>query len=160
MKAVKVVAMSCVLSLASGAWLVAGAQHAGDHMMMSPEDMKWSAVPSLPKGAEITVIEGPLSEAKPFTARLKFPANYRIPPHFHPAIEHVTVISGKFHMGVGDRFDAGKGHGLATGGVAIMQAGVHHYAWTEEPTIVQVHGVGPWGVTYVNPEDDPRKKTQ
>jgi hypothetical protein len=70
----------------------------------------------------------------------------------------VTVISGTFNMGLGDTLDAGKTTPLAAGGVAIMQPKTRHFAWTKEETIIQVHGVGPWAITYVNPEDDPRKK--
>lgn len=56
-------------------------------------------------GAKISVIEGPLSDARPITARIRFPANYRLPAHHHPVIEHVTVLSGTFHMGMGETFD-------------------------------------------------------
>lgn len=130
--------------------------HAG-HMMILPPDLKWAEVPSLPKGAQITVIEGPLNEAKPITARIKFPANYKLPAHHHPVIEHVTVLSGTFHMGTGDKLDPSKTMALTAGGFAIMPPGTPHFAWTAEETIVQIHSVGPWGVTYVNPADDPRR---
>jgi hypothetical protein len=116
-------------------------------------------VPSLPPGAKIAVIEGPPNEAVPFTFRLKFPANYKIPAHSHPAIEHVTVISGGgFNLGMGDKLDMAKTKSLPVGSVAVMQPKTNHFGWTKEETIVQVHGVGPWGINYVNPEDDPRKK--
>jgi len=128
------------------------------HVMVKPDDLKWQDVPSLPPGAKMAVIEGPVSEAVPFTFRLKFPADYKIPAHSHPAIEHVTVISGAFHMGVGDKLDPAKSMALAPGSVAIMQPKTNHFGWTKDETIVQVHGVGPWGVNYVNPADDPRKK--
>ena len=135
------------------------AQTAGhSHIMVTPDDLKWADVPSLPPGAKIAVIEGPITEAVPFTFRLKLPANYKIPAHWHPAIEHVTVISGAFNMGTGDKLDMAKTKALSAGSVAIMQPKTHHFGWMKEETIVQVHGVGPWGVTYVNPEDDPRKK--
>jgi quercetin dioxygenase-like cupin family protein len=124
--------------------------------MVMPADLKWADVPSLPKGAKIAMIEGPLSEAVPFTVRLKFPANYRIPPHWHPAVERVTVLSGTFHLGMGDTFEAKAAHALVTGATAIMQPGIHHYAWTDRETVVQLHGTGPWGITYLNPNDDPR----
>jgi quercetin dioxygenase-like cupin family protein len=138
---------------------VAGtAQGHGDHLMVAPSDLKWGDVPSLPPGAKIAVIEGPLNEAKPFTMRLQFPANYKIPAHYHGAIEHVTVISGTFNMGLGDKLDPKATRALGPGSVAIMQAGTRHFGWTEGETVVQVHGVGPWTVTYVNPADDPRKK--
>ena len=128
------------------------------HMMVSPADLKWSDVPSLPPGAKIAVIEGPLNEAVPYTARLKLPADYKLPAHWHPGIEHVTVISGTFNMGTGDKLDPSKTKPLAAGSVAIMQPKTNHFAWTKEETIIQVHGVGPSAINYVNPADDPRKK--
>jgi quercetin dioxygenase-like cupin family protein len=137
----------------------AHAQHHEDgHLMVLPQDLKWSPVPSLPPGAQISVIEGPLNKAAPITARLKFPANYRLPAHTHPAIEHVTVLSGTFHMGTGDKLDMKKTTPLTVGAFAIMQPGVRHFAWTAEETIVQMHSVGPWGITYVDPTEDPRNK--
>lgn len=135
----------------------AQAHGGGAHSMIVPSEIKWADVPSLPPGAKIAVIEGPLNEARPITARIKFPANYRLPAHHHPVIEHVTVLSGMFNMGMGDKLDMTKTTALPVGGFAIMQPGTHHYAWTSEETIVQIHSVGPWGVTYVNPADDPRK---
>jgi quercetin dioxygenase-like cupin family protein len=128
------------------------------HVLVEPDKLNWAAVPSLPKGAQIAVIEGPMSEAVPFTVRLKFPANYRIPPHWHPAVERVTVLSGTFNMGSGDSFDNTKTQALNPGGVAIMPAKSPHYAWTASDTVVQLHGTGPWGITYIDPADDPRKK--
>jgi hypothetical protein len=135
-----------------------GWTQAGTHIMVSPADLRWADVPSLPPGAKIAVIEGPPSEAVPFTFRLKLPANYKIPAHWHPAIEHVTVISGAINLGLGDKLDEAKTKPLSIGSVAIMQPKTNHFAWTKEETIVQVHGVGPWDLTYVNPADDPRKK--
>ena len=128
------------------------------HMMVTPDELKWADVPSAPTGAKVAVIEGPLSEVGPITFRLKFPADYKLPAHWHPGIEHVTVISGTFNMGAGDTLDTSKTKALSAGSVAIMQPKTHHFAWTKEETIVQVHGVGPWAITYVNPADDPRMK--
>ncbi|MGZ5092816.1 MAG: cupin domain-containing protein [Burkholderiales bacterium] len=128
------------------------------HRMVSPNELKWTDVPSLPPGAKIAVIEGPMSEAVPFTIRLKFPANYRIPAHWHPAVERVTVLSGTFYMGVGDRLDTQNSAALTPGSIMILQAKTNHYAWNKEEVIVQLNGVGPWGITYVNPADDPRQQ--
>jgi quercetin dioxygenase-like cupin family protein len=139
--------------------LAALAQHsaAHQHRHVKASDLRWQDVPSLPKGAQIAVIEGPMSEPIPFTVRLKFPANYRLPPHFHPAVERVTVLSGTFSMGMGDVFDAGKAVAVEAGSMMIMHPGAPHFAFTTGETLVQLHGSGPWGVTYVNPADDPRK---
>jgi hypothetical protein len=129
----------------------------GHHTFVEAERLTWAAVPSLPPGAQIAVIEGPMNEAVPFTVRLKFPANYRIPAHWHPAVERVTVLSGTFHMGMGDRFDSSKTQAVRAGGMMIMPVKSTHFAWTSGETIVQLHGMGPWGITYVDPADDPRK---
>lgn len=130
----------------------------GHHTFVEADKLAWVAVPSLPKGAQIAVIEGPMNEAVPFTVRLKFPANYRIPAHWHPAVERVTVLSGTFNMGMGDSFDSSKTQAVQPGGVMIMPVKSTHFAWTQVETVVQLHGMGPWGITYVNPADDPRKQ--
>lgn len=139
---------------------VALAQHAATHpphRHVKASELRWQDVPSLPKGAQIAVIEGPMSEPVPFTVRLKFPANYRLPPHFHPAVERVTVLSGTFSMGMGDVFEASRAVAVEAGSMMIMHPGTPHFAFTTGETVVQLHGSGPWGVTYVNPADDPRK---
>jgi quercetin dioxygenase-like cupin family protein len=131
-----------------------------DHLMVVPSAVKWSEGPgSLPPGAKFTVIEGDPSKAAPFTMRLNLPKDYKIPPHWHPAIEHVTVLEGSLYMGLGENIDASKATELPIGGFAVMQIGTRHFAFTKNGAIVQLHGVGPWGINYVNPADDPRKKT-
>src|SRR6266849_2675409 len=102
------------------------AQSSG-HRMVSPNDLKWSDVPSLPPGAKIAVIEGPMSEPVPFTVRLKFPANYQIPAHWHPATERVTVLTGTIHMGIGDQLDKQKTTPLSAGSIGIMQPKTNHF---------------------------------
>src|SRR5437879_11273898 len=97
------------------------AQHS-DHKMVSPSDLKWNDVPSLPPGAKIAVIEGPMSEPVPFTVRLKFPANYQISAHWHPAVEHVTVLTGNFHMGTGDKLDRQPSMTMSRGSMVVMHA--------------------------------------
>ena len=152
---------SALLSIGSITFIAPLAAHAQPiehHKMVLPADLKWDDVPSLPPGAKIAVIEGPMNQAVPFTVRLSFPANYRIPAHMHPAVERVTVLSGEFFMGVGDRLDPDKTTGLKPGGIMMMAPGTKHFAWTREATVVQLHGTGPWGITYVDPNDDPRKK--
>lgn len=128
------------------------------HKMIVAKDLKWDDVPSLGAGAKASVLEGPMNEAVPFTVRIKLPANFKIAPHTHPAIEHVTVLSGAFHMGVGEKFDEKGVHKLGVGDMMIMQPKTAHFAMTKEPTVIQIHGSGPWAVNYVNPDDDPRKK--
>jgi hypothetical protein len=124
---------------------------------LTPAELTWTAgPPMLPPGASMALIEGSPSKPGPFTFRLKFPANYRIPPHWHPVKVTVTVISGTFNMGFGDELDTGKGKTLPTGSIFEMPAKIHHFGWTSEETIIQEHGVGPLGVIYLNPAHDER----
>ena len=83
-------------------------------------------------------------------------ANYNISAHNHPTAEYVTVISGKFHIGMGDKLDEKKRVELPRWEV-LCYAHMNHYAWAAEDTVVQVHGQGPFSITYVNPADDPSK---
>jgi uncharacterized RmlC-like cupin family protein len=85
------------------------------------------------------------------------PANYKVPAHYHPKDETVTVISGDFHVGMGDKLDMQKGLVLHPGGFGAVPAGMRHYGWTDGGTVVQIHGNGPFAITYVNPADDPSK---
>jgi ChrR-like protein with cupin domain len=128
-------------------------------MSLTPAELTWTAGPTmLPPGASMAVIEGSFNRPGPFVVRLKFPANYRIPPHWHPAKVTVTVISGTFNMAHGDKLDATKGKVLPAGSIFEMPATIHHYGWASEETIIQHHGMGPFGINYVSPADDPRKK--
>jgi ketosteroid isomerase-like protein/quercetin dioxygenase-like cupin family protein len=126
---------------------------------MNAGDIKWGPVPpNIPAGAQLAVIAGdPSKEGQPYTVRLKMPANYKVPAHYHPADEAATVISGVFNLGMGDKLDTSKGLALQPGGFAYAPAGMHHYGWTTEETVVQINGNGPFAITYVNPEDDPSK---
>jgi hypothetical protein len=116
-------------------------EHSG-HLMLTPADLQWADIPSLPGGAKLAVIEGPLTEAVPFTFRVKFPANFKVPPHWHPATERVTVLSGTLHLGVGDIFDQANTAALPAGSVSIMEPEMHHFGWTGEETAVQSSGMG------------------
>ncbi len=132
---------------------------ADKHTAITPQEFVWVDGPDgLPAGAKMVILEGNPSKVGPFTMRVKAPANYKIPAHSHPAIEHVTVLQGSLHMGVGDKLDETKGKELSVGSFAVMPTHMHHYAWTgNEEVIIQLHGIGPWGIAYINPNDDPRK---
>jgi hypothetical protein len=133
-------------------------EHPGaEHKFYNPDALQWQEAPAaLPKGAKISVLEGDPAKEGPFTMRIVLPANYKIAPHWHPAIEHVTVLKGNFYMGTGERFDMGKARKLETGGYAVMPTKFAHYAFTKNEAVIQLHGIGPWGITYVNSADDPR----
>jgi hypothetical protein len=132
--------------------------HAG-HVVLTPKDLQWTAGPgSLPAGAKMAMIQGDPKNPGLFAMRLRLPADFKIPPHFHPADEQVTVLAGALNMGVGDKFDTSKAATLPRGSFSVMPAKTHHFAFTKEETVIQVHGVGPWSITYLNPADDPRKQ--
>lgn len=123
-----------------------------------PDALKWKDGPSsLPPGAKIAVLEGDPAKAGPFVFRVKVPDGYRIPPHTHPKPERVTVIAGIFNLGMGEKFDATKTEAMPSGSYGTWPAGMKHFVWVKGETIVQFHGEGPWTITYVNPDDDPRK---
>src|SRR5256885_8553316 len=114
--------------------------------------------PSLPRGAQFALLEGNPAEAVPLTLRLKFPANYRVPPHWHAVLEHVTVLSGTLNIGMGEQPTYSGGTALSAGSYAVMPLKMVHYAWTGSDGVVfQLHSVGPWSITYVSPKDDPRQ---
>ena len=122
-----------------------------------PDGLKWQdGPPSLPPGAKFAVLEGDPTKPGPFVFRVKVPDGYKIPPHTHPKPERVTVISGTFHLGMGETFDAKKGEVLPAGTYGTWPAGMKHYVWVKGETVVQFHGDGPWVIQYVNPADDPR----
>ena len=113
--------------------------------------------PSLPPGAEFVLLEGNPAEAVPLTFRLRFPANYRIPPHWHSVIEHVTVLAGTLNVGMGEVATYSGGTALNAGSFAAMPAKMVHSAWAGPDGVTfQLHSVGPWSITYVKATDDPR----
>jgi quercetin dioxygenase-like cupin family protein len=129
-------------------------------MPVNASQLEWAPAPNfVPEGAQLSVLSGDPSKDGLYVIRLKMPAGYKIPAHNHPTTEMVTVISGDFHLGMGDKLDEEKSMLLTAGGYAEAPAHMNHYAWANSPTIVQVHGQGPFAITYVNPADDPRSKS-
>jgi quercetin dioxygenase-like cupin family protein len=129
--------------------------------VFTPEHLSWGPAPAiLPAGARLAVLDGDPTKAGPFTMRLSMPAGYLIPPHFHQVDEHVTVISGAFQVGMGDTFDQGKLTTLPPGTFGVIPPGMRHFARADKATVIQLHGSGPWGLTYVNPADQPNTATK
>jgi len=128
------------------------------HAILADADLKWGAAPpALPKGASLAVVTGDPGQPGPFTIRIRFPAGYQVPPHWHPTDEHVTVLSGTVAFGMGDKVDPAAMKELTAGGFARMPAEMRHYVTAKTEATLQVHGVGPFTLNYVNPADDPRK---
>jgi quercetin dioxygenase-like cupin family protein len=135
-----------------------GKRHA---VSVLPDQVSWKdGPPSLPAGAKAAVLEGDPKEEGPFTMRLSLPDGYRIPPHSHPAAERLTIIKGTFGLGMGDKFDRSAVNSMPAGSYISMEPGTRHFVLAQGNTVVQINGMGPWKINYVNPADDPRKQTQ
>ena len=123
-------------------------------------DLPWKDALALPAGAKLAVLEGDPATEGPFTMRIRLPDGFHIPPHTHPKTERVTILSGTFHVAMGERLERSAARALPTGSYGFWPAEMKHAAWAQGETIVQVHGIGPWAIKYVNPADDPRIKKQ
>jgi anti-sigma factor ChrR (cupin superfamily) len=137
-----------------------GSMHAGPHVLITPDAVKWGpASPALPAGAEAAILYGDPSVAgEPFVVRLKFPDGYKIAPHWHPTDEYVTVLKGTLMMGVGEKFEMTGMKDMPAGTFGRMPKETRHFASAKGDTLIQLNGVGPFAVTYVNAADDPRTK--
>lgn len=134
-----------------------------EHFTVAPDQVTWLTPPPqaafLPKGVKIALIEGgsPLDKG-PFTFRLRFPPGSRLMPHTHPTTDKITVISGTLHQGIGRVFDQTGTEAVAAGGFVYHAGGTPHFVWFDEETVLQFHGMGPFGLTYLDPADDPRNQ--
>ena len=144
--------------IAFAGMMTVGLQSRAMDMVPDPKTLKWAeAPPVLAKGAEMVVLSGDPTKDGPYVFRLKLPANYAIPAHHHPTTENVTVLSGTLYAGMGDKLDKTKATAFEPGGFVSMPANMNHFAWAGTETVIQLHGVGPFVLTYVNPADDPSK---
>jgi quercetin dioxygenase-like cupin family protein len=161
MKKVFLVGVVCVLGMSSGgAQDKAGHSEDMDHVVVRPKTIKWGPGPaSLPPGGRLAVLSGnPAKKGAPFVMRAKVPDGYKVPPHWHPSDENVTVLKGTLLIGRGETFDADKMEELPAGSFMRMPKGMRHFAMAKGETILQLHGIGPFEINYVNPADDPRSK--
>jgi len=150
------IAFLALLLASRAAWT---AEQAGGFVSVTPSQLKWSDAPGLARGAKIAVIEGDLKAAGPLTFRGKLPPKSKIAVHTHPQIEHVTVLSGTFYFATGDKFDEKKAKAYSPGSALVIPAGMPMYAFTKDKeTVLQIHGVGPWGIEYMKQEGAPAKK--
>ena len=134
----------------------APAAHMGaNHSITTPESLKWEP---LAGPAMKAVVSGDPSQSGPYVMRIKSPDGFRIPPHWHPQDEHVTVLSGTFRLGMGEKFDEVALRDLGPGGFVFIPREMRHFATSRGESIIQVHGMGPFQINWVNPADDPNKK--
>lgn len=129
-----------------------------EHIAFTPDSIKWEPAPPLPAGANWSVLYGDPKVAGPFAVRVRFPDGYRMPAHWHSKDEVVTVISGTFGVGTGEKASPDKVQKLPAGGLVALPARMPHYAFMTGDTEVQINGTGPFDLNYVNPSEDPRKQ--
>jgi quercetin dioxygenase-like cupin family protein len=132
------------------------------HLAVRPDALRWTPMSSdlmegtpafaLTEPPQVSLLEGdPAQAGTPFTLRIKLAAGTRVPPHWHPTEEHITVLQGRFSLGMGDRYDEASLQELPSGSYASMPKGMTHFALATGDTIVQVHGVGPFKSVWVTP---------
>ena len=123
----------------------------------NPDELQWGNAPSsLPPGMQVSVLFGDPAKPGPFVLRFRTAGEYRIPPHYHSRAETLTVLSGTFYLGSGEEFDPVAAHPLGTGGFHFLPSKTPHFGYSKTPTIVEIHGEGPFDINYIHPEDDPR----
>lgn len=132
---------------------------ATEHVMVAPTTLTWTdPPPGLPSGARVAVLAGDPSKPEPFVLRAQMPAGYKIPPHWHPTDENLTVLSGTVSIGMGDKWDQAAMKDLPVGGYTVLPAEMKHSFMSKTAGTIQIHGVGPFAITYINAADDPRQQ--
>jgi quercetin dioxygenase-like cupin family protein len=122
-----------------------------------PDDIDWKPFAAFPPPARLAVVVGQPTEPGPYVIRVKVPSGVKLMPHRHPEDRVYTVISGVFYIGLGDEFDGDGVTAYPPGSVIVLPGGTSHFHWAKSGEYVtQVTAIGPLGLEYVDPEDDPR----
>ena len=157
----RLIAISALcLALAPAA--IAQAEKMTEAKTYLPGDIVWKDGPAaLPPGSKRAILEGDPGKEGFYTVRMMYPDGlHKIAPHTHPQAEHLTVISGTFNVGMGEKFDQSGGQAMPAGSYFCMPAGMKHFAWTTGETVIQLSGIGPQNIVYLDPADDPRNAKQ
>jgi quercetin dioxygenase-like cupin family protein len=126
-----------------------------------PEDVDWKPFPAFPPAARLAVLVGEPTQAGPYLIRVKVPSGVKLMPHKHPEDRIYTVISGVFHIGLGDRFDEEGLRAYPPGSVVVLPGDTWHFHWAKSGEYVtQVNAIGPLGLEYKEADDDPRNAAQ
>ena len=150
--------VAILIPLIAGGALAGPAFAAEMHKVVKPDAIQWGpAPPQLPPGAQVAVMSGDPGKAGLYIIRARMPDGYAVPAHWHKKTENVTVISGNFNVGMGDKLDKSKGEALGPGGFFAATPTMRHFAWATGETIIEISGIGPFDITYVDPKDDPSK---
>jgi len=121
------------------------------------EDIDWMPFPAFPPSARLAIVVGDPTEPGLYTIRVKVPFGVKLMPHWHPEDRIYTVISGVFYIGLGAHFDSEKLEAYPPGAVVVLPGGTPHFHWARSGEYVtQVSAIGPLGLEYLDPKDDPR----
>ena len=153
---VKIAAVGFALAMGS---VMAAPAWADEYTAVMREDIKWQDAPSIGPGAQTAVIDGDPKGSGPFVMRLKVPPKTTIGVHTHPATENVTVLSGTLYFAAGDKLEPKNAKAFGPGSYFSIAQGKPMFAYTKDKeTIVQLHGTGPWGISYLDKKDSTTKK--
>ncbi|MGZ5904594.1 MAG: cupin domain-containing protein [Reyranella sp.] len=124
-----------------------------------PEDIEWKPFPAFPPEARLAVLVGDPTQPGPYVVRVKLPSGVKLMPHRHPEDRIYTVMSGVFYIGLGEQFDGEKVKAYPPGCLVVLPGDTPHFHWAKSGEYVtQVTAIGPLGLDYMNPKDDPRSK--
>lgn len=156
MKTVNVAAVGFALGLSG---LMAAPASAQEYTAVMQREIKWQDAPSIGPGAKTAVIQGDPKSSGPFVMRLKLPPKTTIGVHTHPATENVTVLSGTLYFAPGDKLDRKTAKAFGPGSYFSIEQGKPMFAYTtDKEATLQLHGNGPWGITYLGSKDGAAKK--
>jgi quercetin dioxygenase-like cupin family protein len=126
-------------------------------LAIRPEDIKWNSFAAFPPAARLAVLVGDPTRPGPYVIRVRLPGGTRMLPHKHPEDRIYTVMSGKFFIGLGETFDENKLMAYAPGSVIVLPGNQPHFHFAKSGEYVtQVSAIGPLGLSYVDPVNDPR----
>lgn len=125
---------------------------AGETQSVSRADeLTWvTCPPSLPAGCEMSVLEGDLRKEMLFTVRVRIPNGFEMNPHWHPGNERATILEGRIGVGFGDEVDREKAIWFGPGDYYVNAKGAHHFVLADGPVLLQLTGLGPWKVNYLD----------
>jgi quercetin dioxygenase-like cupin family protein len=145
------VVMAAVIAIAGATYGQEKSTADGNHGILRSADLKWTPII---KGCDLARVNGDSSvEGAPFVLRLRCAAGTKIPAHWHPTDENVTVLQGTFQVGMGEKFDATKLETMSSGNFVSMPKEMRHFALSKTATIVQVNAIGPFEVNWVDPSE-------
>jgi quercetin dioxygenase-like cupin family protein len=132
-----------------------------DFTSVLPEDIDWKPFPAFPPSVRLAIVVGEPTKPGPYVIRVKVPSGVKLMPHRHPEDRIYTVISGVFYIGLGDEFDADKLQAYPPGSVIVLPGNTPHFHWARSGEYIsQVNAMGPLGLEYLDPSDDPREQNR